>query len=246
MMGVLRKTALLLLLAVISEAAEVQKHDEDRELLRRARNDAKVARVDASGRLLKEQKTRRSSIASASTEQSLTGNHRTESTAMTTATADSYRMATFEGYDRDKSGTLEHSEAEHLLRDIGFTSSEWPMLLHNGGGVITQHAWRRLTTDMDMWAAADKNKSGFLEAPEVGQVLKSAGLSDKAFPWQQWDHDGDNRLSKAEFLAAGPAVAHIVLQQATALLQEDKPHENFHQKEYVDEDDLEFREGLDG
>lgn len=238
---------MLLLSAVFSEAAgsqkdltekqhhtrmtEVQRHDHGHELLRKAADDARSSLVDASGHLKKEQK----SIANSSV--SLVSASKIESGTKTTA---------FEEYDHDKSGTLDPSEAARFLSDQGFASSDWPMLLHNGGGVITSHGFKRLHRDMAMFETADADKTGFLEAPEVETILKSAGLSSNTFPWQHWDHDGDHRLSKAEFLAAGPAVAHAVQQNANALLQADIAHDDFPQREYVSKDDIEFQEGPDG
>eukprot|EP00746_Dinoflagellata_sp_MGD_P011487 gnl/MRDRNA2_/MRDRNA2_124100_c0_seq1.p1 gnl/MRDRNA2_/MRDRNA2_124100_c0~~gnl/MRDRNA2_/MRDRNA2_124100_c0_seq1.p1 ORF type:complete len:228 (-),score=49.30 gnl/MRDRNA2_/MRDRNA2_124100_c0_seq1:12-695(-) len=219
-------SAVVLVSAVFSQAAgtqkDVQRHDHGHELLRKAAGDARSSLVDASGHLQNEQKSGANSSVSVSASKVKSGTH----------------TATFEEYDHDKSGTLDPSEAAPFLTDQGFASSDWPMLLHNGGGVITSHGFQRLHRDMAMFDTADADKTGFLEPPEVETILKSAGLSSETFPWQHWDHDGDHRLSKAEFLAAGPAVAHAVNQNANALLQADIDHDDlkFPQREYVGKD----------
>lgn len=125
------------------------------------------------------------------------------------ATSHHSEMGSFESYDVDHDGYLGSKEAQTLLQDMEIDPAMWHMYAGKKDGLISRLAYERLADDLKVFRTSDKDTSDHLEPEEIEALEKEAGLHEPqgSFSWRTFDIDKDNKLSKAEFLAAGPAAA---------------------------------------
>lgn len=100
--------------------------------------------------------------------------------------------------------------------------------------------------DMKIFQKRDVDKSGFLEANEIDSLMGDVGVAHLV-DWKSFDHDGDGKLSRTEFMQAGPAVVKVaqslaqdVVEQQSLIQQKDLSY--FH---HCDKDQNGFLNGTE-
>jgi len=122
-------------------------------------------------------------------------------------------MGTFETYDVDHDGYLGSKEAQTLLQDMDVDPAMWHLFAGSKDKLITRLAFERIVDDSKLFQKTDKDASDHLEPGEIQDLENQAGISKKStFNWRTFDRDKDSKLSKAEFLLAGPAAARAAAQ----------------------------------
>jgi len=148
-----------------------------------------------------------------------------------------HEIGTFESYDVDQDGYLGSKEAQTLLQDMDVDPVMWHAYAGRKDGLFTRLAYERLVDDLKVFRQADKDASDHLDSKEVEDLETEAGIPKNIFNWKSFDVDNDNKLSKAEFLSAGPAAAHATAQSlagSSLLLTDD--NETLTDKEQADKE----------
>eukprot|EP00746_Dinoflagellata_sp_MGD_P000950 gnl/MRDRNA2_/MRDRNA2_101771_c0_seq1.p1 gnl/MRDRNA2_/MRDRNA2_101771_c0~~gnl/MRDRNA2_/MRDRNA2_101771_c0_seq1.p1 ORF type:complete len:563 (-),score=183.12 gnl/MRDRNA2_/MRDRNA2_101771_c0_seq1:52-1740(-) len=118
------------------------------------------------------------------------------------------QMGSFESYDVDRDGYLGSKEAQTMLQDMNVDPAMWHAYAGKKDMLISRLAYERLVDDSKVFQRADKDGSDDLDHGEIQALETEAGIEEGTFNWRTFDTDKNNKLSKAEFLAAGPAAAH--------------------------------------
>jgi len=113
---------------------------------------------------------------------------------------------------------------------LGLKADAWKKLDSDNNGMISHGGFQRVLSDEQVFHEADVDVSGFLETPEIENLVERAGLTEQEFNWKEYDHDKDGKLCLAEFLESGPAVATAAAEAAKSFVQ------HRHEEDSNDED----------